>query len=52
VIAPRSADTATQPIAVEDVVEYLLAASRLEHPLNAGRRDRRPRADNVRQSHA
>ena len=44
VIAPRWAETATQPIAVEDVVDYLLAASQLEHPLNAvveiGGRDR------------
>jgi uncharacterized protein YbjT (DUF2867 family) len=29
-VAPREVDTATQPIAVEDVVEYLVAA--LEHP--------------------
>jgi uncharacterized protein YbjT (DUF2867 family) len=44
VLAPRSAETRAQPIAVEDVVAYLLAASRLESPLNAiveiGGRDR------------
>lgn len=35
VIAPRWAETAAQPIAVEDVVEYLVAASRLSPPLSA-----------------
>ena len=35
VIAPRWVDTHTQPIAVEDVLDYLLAASRLEDSLNA-----------------
>ena len=35
VIAPRSAETRAQPIAVEDVLDYLLAASRLERSLNA-----------------
>jgi uncharacterized protein YbjT (DUF2867 family) len=34
VLAPRSAETFAQPIAIEDVVKYLLAASRLELPLN------------------
>src|SRR6185437_2625160 len=44
VIAPRWAETRAQPIAVEDVVDYLLAASRLERSLNTvveiGGRDR------------
>jgi uncharacterized protein YbjT (DUF2867 family) len=35
VIAPRWADTQVQPIAVEDAVDYLLEATRLEQPLNA-----------------
>jgi uncharacterized protein YbjT (DUF2867 family) len=34
VLAPRWAETRTQPIAVEDVVDYLVAASRLEESLN------------------
>jgi len=44
VIVPRSAETMVQPIAVEDVVEYLLASARLEDALNVvveiGGRDR------------
>ena len=35
VLAPRWAKTRAQPIAVEDVLEYLVAASRLECPVNA-----------------
>jgi uncharacterized protein YbjT (DUF2867 family) len=35
VFAPRWVETRAQPIAVEDVLEYLLAASRLEGPVNA-----------------
>ena len=35
VIAPRWVETRAQPIAVEDVLDYLLAASRLEGPVNA-----------------
>src|SRR5581483_11366021 len=44
VLVPRSAETRVQPIAVEDVVEYLLAAARLEDSMNIvveiGGRDR------------
>jgi uncharacterized protein YbjT (DUF2867 family) len=53
VFAPRSVETAAQPIAVEDVVAYLLAASRLEHPLNTiaeiGGRDRTTYAEIMRE---
>jgi uncharacterized protein YbjT (DUF2867 family) len=35
IIAPRWVETRAQPIAVEDVLDYLLAASRLEGSLNA-----------------
>src|SRR5579862_8135785 len=53
VLAPRWADTRAQPIAVEDVLEYLLASSRLKHPLNAvvdiGGRDRTTYADLMRE---
>jgi uncharacterized protein YbjT (DUF2867 family) len=35
VIAPHWAETLAQPIAVEDVVDYLLLASQLEQPLNS-----------------
>jgi uncharacterized protein YbjT (DUF2867 family) len=53
VLAPSSADTPAQPIAVEDVVEYLLAASRLEHPLDTiveiGGRERTTYAEIMRE---
>ena len=53
VLAPRWAETSAQPIAVEDVVDYLLASSRLKHPLNAvvdiGGRDRTTYADLMRE---
>jgi uncharacterized protein YbjT (DUF2867 family) len=53
VLAPRSVATPTQPIAVEDVVAYLLAASRLEHPLNTiveiGGRDKTTFAEIMRE---
>src|SRR5579864_4620542 len=53
VLAPPWAETSAQPIAVEDVVDYLLASSRLEHSLNAvveiGGRDRTTYADLMRE---
>jgi uncharacterized protein YbjT (DUF2867 family) len=53
VLAPRSAETPAQPIAIEDVVEYLLAASRLEVPLNRiveiGGRDKTTYAEIMRE---
>jgi uncharacterized protein YbjT (DUF2867 family) len=35
ILAPRCVETLAQPIAIEDVVEYLLAAIELEDPLDA-----------------
>jgi uncharacterized protein YbjT (DUF2867 family) len=53
ILAPRSVATSAQPIAVEDVVAYLLAASRLEHPLNTiaeiGGRDKTSYAEIMRE---
>jgi hypothetical protein len=53
VIAPRWVKTRTQPIAVEDVVDYLLAALRLGRSLNAvveiGGRDRVTYAEIMRE---
>jgi hypothetical protein len=53
VLAPKSAGTRAQPIAVEDVVAYLLAASRLERPLNTiveiGGRDQTTYAEIMRE---
>jgi uncharacterized protein YbjT (DUF2867 family) len=53
VIAPRWAETLAQPIAVEDVIDYLLLASRFEQPLNAvveiGGRDRVTYAEIMRE---
>jgi uncharacterized protein YbjT (DUF2867 family) len=53
VIAPRWAETLAQPIAVEDVIDYLLLASRLAYPLNTvveiGGRDRVTYAEIMRE---
>jgi uncharacterized protein YbjT (DUF2867 family) len=53
VLAPSSVETPAQPIAVEDAVAYLLAASRLEYPLNTiveiGGRDRTTYAEIIRE---
>ncbi len=35
IVAPRWVETLAQPIAIEDVLEYLLAALEFEHPTNA-----------------
>jgi len=35
IVAPRWVETLAQPIAIEDVIDYLLAAIELEHPVDA-----------------